>query len=251
MWKNEKGASLIKKIIGRLIIILFMTIIIISSYILIRDFTKFKESDNANKELVNTVITQNKENEEVEVKIDWNKLKEINKDIIGWIKINNTNINYPILQDDDSLKYIQHSFDGKYNSNGSIFTLNKNPFDDNVTVIYGHNMKTRIMFSELDRYMDKNFFYEHQTFEIYTLNQNYEAKVFSCYSIGVDEEENNIKSLSFQEEIEYYKKISKFKVDKIDEIKKIIKLSTCSYLNKHTTPTNQRYYIVATLKKVD
>ena len=99
--------------------------------------------------------------------------------------------------------------------------------------------------------MDKNFFYEHLTFEIYTSSHNYNAKVFSCYSIGVTEEENNTKSLSFEEEIEYYKKISKFKVNEIDEIKKIVKLSTCSYLNKHTTPTNQRYYIVATLKEVN
>ena len=227
-----------------------MTIIIISSFILIKDFIKFKESDNANKKLINTVITENTEDKE-KVNIDWNKLKEINKDIVGWIKINNTNINYPILKDNDNLKYLEHSYDGNYNKNGSIFTLNSNPFDDNITVIYGHNMKTRIMFSELDRYMDKNFFYEHLTFEIYTSSHNYNAKVFSCYSIGVNEEENNTKSLSFEEEIEYYKKISKFKVNEIDEIKKIVKLSTCSYLNKHTTPTNQRYYIVATLKEVN
>ena len=122
-----------------------MTIIIISSFILIKDFIKFKESDNANKKLINTVITESTEDKE-KVNIDWNKLKEINKDIVGWIKINNTNINYPILKDNDNLKYLEHSYDGNYNKNGSIFTLNSNPFDDNITVIYGHNMKTRIMF---------------------------------------------------------------------------------------------------------
>lgn len=226
-----------------------MIILIISSYILIKDFLQFKESDNSSKELIDTVITQ--EDNDDKIKIDWEKLEDINKDIIGWIKIENTNIDYPILKDNDNLKYLKHSFDGKYNSNGSIFTLNSNPFNDNVTVIYGHNMKTRIMFSELDKYMDQEFLNEHLTFKIYTQNQNYEAKVFSCYSIGVSEEERNIKLLNFEEEIEYYKKSSKYKIDNIGEIKKIVKLSTCSYLNNHTTPTNQRYYIVANLEKVD
>ena len=62
---------------------------------------------------------------------------------------------------------------------------------------------------------------------------------------------NNIKELDFEDEIEYYKKASKYKVNNMENIKKIIKLSTCSYLNNHTTPTNQRYYIIAMLEKVE
>ena len=64
-------------------------------------------------------------------------------------------------------------------------------------------------------------------------------------------EEKNIKNLSFEEEIEYYKNASKYFIDNIGEIKKIVKLSTCSYLNNLTTPTNQRYFLVASLKKAD
>lgn len=99
--------------------------------------------------------------------------------------------------------------------------------------------------------MDEDFYFEHSNFEIYTKNQNYKATIFSCYSIGVDEEECNIKLLDFKEQVEYYKKASKYSVENIGEIKKIVKLSTCSYLNNHTTPTDQRYYIVAKLEKVD
>lgn len=92
-------------------------------------------------------------------------------------------------------------------------------------------MKNGIMFSELGKYMKKEFLNEHSTFDIYTKNQNYKATIFSCYSTGVNSEENNIKPLDFKE--------------------KIVKLSTCSYLNNTTTPTNQRYYIIAKLEKVD
>lgn len=195
------------------------------------------------------IIEEN--NNENKLEIDWDKLKDINKDIIGWIRIPDTNINYPILKSDETLSYINHSFNGNYNKNGSIFTLNNKPFEDNVTIVYGHNMKSGIMFSNLSKYMNEEFFYKHLNFEIYTKNQNYKAKVFSCYSIGVNEEDSNIKLLDFKEEVEYYKKISKYSLDNITGIEKVVKLSTCSYLNNHTTPTNQRYYIIAKLEKID
>lgn len=237
----------------KFIILLFVVTLIISSYYLVKDFLEYKSSNDDNKELVKDVIdyTDNKEEKEDKIMINWDRLYEINKDIIGWIKIENTNINYPILKDDENLKYLKHSYNEKYNNNGSIFTLNADPFNDENTVIYGHNMKNGTMFSELSKYMNKNFFDEHSTILIYTKNQNYKATVFSCYSTGVNQEEKNIKELDFEDEIEYYKKASKYKVNNMENIKKIIKLSTCSYLNNHTTPTNQRYYIIAMLEKVE
>ncbi len=243
------GDFYIKVKITRIAIIVFMIILVISLYFFIRDFLEYKESNDTIIELSENVIIE--ESDEEKLIIDWEKLESINKDIVGWIKIDNTKINYPIIKDDDNLKYLKHSYDGKYNSNGSIFTLNSNPFNDNVTVIYGHNMKSGIMFSELGKYMNEEFLKEHSGFEIYTKNQNYKATIFSCYSIGISEEENNIKLLNFKEEIEYYKKASKYFIEDIDKIEKIVKLSTCSYLNNHTTPTNQRYFIVAKLEKVD
>ena len=178
-------------------------------------------------------------------------MEKINKDIIGWINIPNTNINYPIVKDNDSLKYLTHTFDGKYNHNGSIFTLNNSPFQDKITVIHGHNMKNGIMFSELAQFIKKEFFNQHSNFNIYTKNQNYKATIFSCYSTGVDIEERNIKLLNFKEEVEYYKNTSAIYVENIGEIEKIVKLSTCSYLGNHATPTDQRYYIIAKLEPVD
>ena len=226
-------------------IILYITIIVISSNFLIKDIFEYQKSKNSNIKLIKQVTTKE------DTHIDWAKLEKINKDIIGWIKIENTNINYPILKDDENLKYLKYSFNGNKNINGSIFTLNQNPFQQNLTVIHGHNMKNGIMFSELSKYMEKNFFNQHRTFDIYTKNQNYKATIFSCYSIGINIEENNIKSMNFKDQIEYYKKSSINFNQNIGEIEKIVKLSTCSYLNSHTTPTNQRYYIIAKLEPVD
>ena len=84
--------------------------------------------------LIEDVIMQEKEDNKIT--IDWEKLERVSEDIVGWIKIEGTKIDYPIMKDNNSYKYLKKSFDGKYNKNGSIFTINYNPFEENITTIY-------------------------------------------------------------------------------------------------------------------
>lgn len=239
--------SKIKKILIIIIIIVCIISLIIVSYIFVKAYLEYNSNNEDITELVDKVFiedTTDKEN-----KIDWNYLKNINKDIVGWIEIEGSTISYPILQDSSNLYYLKHNYLKKYNNNGSIFTLDKQPFNNNETLIYGHNMSNGTMFSTLGKYLDKDFFYSHQKIKIYTPNKNYEGVIFSAYSIGIEEEKANISNLSFKEKIEYYKKSSNVRLDNIQTTDKIIKLSTCSYINSRTRPTDQRYYIIATLNE--
>ena len=215
-----------------------MIIFLVSSHILMQNHKDYEECQTSLQELKKEVIKKKKDTEE----IDWERLKNINKDVVGWIKIYNTNINYPILQDTEELYYLNHTYKKMYNRNGSIFTLDKNLLRNERTIIYGHNMENKLMFSELERYMNKNFFENHQKFNIYTENKKYEAIIFSCYTITETKEKQNTENLDFDEEINYYKKMSKFSADNIENITKIVKLSTCSYTSSNKS---QRYYIVA------
>ena len=232
------------KVLIFLIILICIIAFSFSFYIIFNDFQEKEQSNKDTENLIKETIIVNEKTEEKN--IDWDKLKEINKDIIAWIEIPDTIINYPILKD-NNLYYLKHSYNKKYNSNGSIFTTNKNPFEEFETLLYGHNMKNGSMFSTLDKYMDENFLYTHQKFKIYTPNENYEATIFSVYSIGVNTESNNIKELNFEERIDYYKKASKITIKADEKITKIVKLSTCSSLNAKRSPTDQRYYIIAYL----
>lgn len=233
------------KNVSIILLIFILTIVFcISCYILLKDFKEYKESDKSTEKLIEESIEIKEETQKRS--IDWEYLKSINKDIIAWIEIENTKIDYPILKDKD-VYYLKHTFDKKYNSNGSIFTTNSYPFEDKETIVYGHNMKNGSMFSDLGKYLNKDFLNSHFNFNIYTPTCNYEARNFSVYSIGVETESNNIKSLNFEDRIEYYKKASEYNIETDSNIKKIVKLSTCSYLNATTIPTDQRYYIVANL----
>lgn len=233
------------KNVSIILLIFILTIVFcISCYILLKDLKEYKESDKSTEKLIEESIKIKEETQKRS--IDWEYLKSINKDIIAWIEIENTKIDYPILKDKD-VYYLKHTFDKKYNSNGSIFTTNSYPFEDKETIVYGHNMKNGSMFSDLGKYLNKDFLNSHFNFKIYTPTCNYEARIFSVYSIGVETESNNIKSLNFEDRIEYYKKASEYNIETDSNIKKIVKLSTCSYLNATTIPTDQRYYIVANL----
>ena len=78
-------------------------------------------------------------------------LKQKNKDTVGFIKVNGTNISYPVLQSSDNEYYLRHSFDNTYSQAGWIYMdyRNDSTLKDRNTIIYGHNMLNNTMFSEL------------------------------------------------------------------------------------------------------
>lgn len=108
--------------------------------------------------------------------IDWNALRKINPDIVGWIVIPDTAINYPIVQTMDNSTYLHQSFEGNKNACGTIFmnTYNHADYTDWNTVIYGHNMKNGSMFATLNKYKDEDFYKEHD--EVWVLTPYWERK---------------------------------------------------------------------------
>lgn len=235
---------MLKNIIIKMLVVISVLIFLICSSILLKDYFSYKNNNKSTEKLIENVITTDIETKETS--INWEELHQVNSDIIAWIEIENTNVNYPILKD-NKLYYLNHSYDKKYNKNGSIFTIDTNPFDCEETTIYGHNMKNGSMFSDLGKYLKRDFLDSHRIIKIYTPTKDYKGIIFSAYSIGFDDENNNIKSLGFKERINYYKNVSKYSIYNNESISKIVKLSTCSYINAHTTPTDQRYYIIAYL----
>ena len=237
-----------KRIIIILVIIISIITLFFVAYLLFKDYSEYDSNNQDIEDLIDEVFIEDIETKESS--IDWEYLKSVNEDIIGWLEIEGTEINYPILKDSSNLYYLKHNYLKKYNSNGSIFTLDSNPINSEETLIYGHNMRNGTMFSLLGNYLNRDFLFSHQKVKIYMSDVNYEGLIFSAYSIGIGKEKNNISDLSFEKRVNYYQKASQVKVDNVEISDKIIKLSTCSYINAKTRPTDQRYYIIATLEKI-
>lgn len=120
----------------------------------------------------------------VEIPIDFAALQEQNPEVYAWIQIQDTNIDYPILQrEGDNGYYLDHTIDGEEKTEGSIFTedYNSKDFEDPNTVIYGHDMKNGSMFQNLLSYQDKDFFDNHKDVIIYTPDAIRHYQVFAAY----------------------------------------------------------------------
>lgn len=119
--------------------------------------------------------------------VDFTALKEMNPDIIGWIKISDTEINYPVLLSHDNVEYVRTGPDGNVHNAGSIFVdfRNQGDFNDQNTIIYGHNQRNHKMFHDLYKYYsDSEFAESHKTFTILTPDKRYTYRVFGCTKIS-------------------------------------------------------------------
>lgn len=120
----------------------------------------------------------------VEIPINFDYLKGENEDIIGWIVVDGTLIDYPILYDTTyNYYYLNHNYEGTSTGYGSIFVLGENAgdFTDFNTVVYGHNMLDGRMFAQLHRFRDKNFFDSHGQIIVYTPERQLTYQVFAAY----------------------------------------------------------------------
>ncbi len=112
-------------------------------------------------------------------------LREKSEDVYGWIIIPGTeNIDYPILQSDDNDYYLSRTYTGDYMTAGSIFADYRCDKDINGNynfIVYGHNMQNGMMFSELIKFLDEDFFNKNQYVYVYTDKGIYTYKIFSVY----------------------------------------------------------------------
>lgn len=245
--KNKKY----KEVIFNLIVYMILLFILIYSGIKIYKWYKDKTS---NKEIVEqikeTVVVEDKNEYKEEYTIDFNKLKEHNKETVAWIKVNNTNIEYPVVKANNNNFYLNHSFDKSENLAGWIFADYRNKFDntDKNIIIYGHNMRDGSMFGSLKNILNSDWYEneENTNITLYTENEKCIYKVFSIYKI--ESEDYYIKTeFSNDNEFEQFvntiknRSIKKFDID-VSKEDNILTLSTCA--------NNNRYRIVLHAKKM-
>ena len=115
-------------------------------------------------------------------------LREANPDVVGWIRIPDTRIDYPLMQGEDNDFYLNHTWDKQPNSVGSIFLehLNCNDLTDYNTIVYGHNMKNGSMFGKLPDFSLQKHWETHPYVYLLTDAGVYRYEIFSFYLAAVD-----------------------------------------------------------------
>ena len=248
----------LKKITKMILIIILLGIFIYCIYNIINYLNNSKKNEKLTKELQNVAIKEIPQNNKMEnnenkseapIEVDFNKLKETNSNIYAWIYMEDSIINYPIVKGNDNSFYLNHSIDGKYNTNGTLFVdcRNTDNFEDMVTYIYGHHMKNNTMFGNLEFFKEQNYYDNHKEMYLFTKEKNYKLELFAGFTVADGSKiYNYIDTKSNEEIVQYAKEKSNFKSNiEILHEDKIVVLSTCSYDYE-----NARYVLLGVLKEI-
>lgn len=234
---NEKKKNKKILVIDILISLIGVALIFVG-YKVYRTFQDDKEAIQEYKELQKIAIDdmETDENNNTSIVVDFEKLSEINPQIVAWIYFEEPSlINYPIVQADDNEKYLKTSFEGKENGVGCIYmdAHNKNNFSDKNTFIYGHNRRNGHMFGSLMNYKDEEYYKNHPYFEIHTPDGN--KAQYQIFSVAVVESSSKSYKRVYVNETEYsnyidmIRKSSLYETDvEVTKDSYIVSLSTCT-----------------------
>lgn len=275
------------------LIILLVTILVASSYYVIINLIKEKKENDMFKDLGQEIVTdnvsnnvednlqdktdENKENNSNEIdqnlnqkskivnysSIDLKSLKIKNNDLVGWIKVDGTYINYPVMQNGQF--YLHRNFYRKYSQLGTPFlqedcsiSENKRNINSRTSdnlIIYGHHIKSGLMFADLVKYKNYNFYKNHKYIKLYTLSEDKNKTIENTYEIvycfkTIAYSEQGFKYYNytnFQNKDEYNEFVEKCRTMQFYDTgintnytDKFITLSTCEYSQK-----NGRMVVVA------
>ena len=166
--------------------------------------------------------------------VNFNELLAKNSDTVGWIKVDGTKVNYPIVQAEDNDYYLTHAFNKKKNAGGWIFSDYRDNFEEfeKNTIIYGHNMNNKTMFGSVPQMLNNSYLNNSDNYyiKVSTPTCNTVWKLFSIYVIEPEVYyiKTNFRTYSFEEFISTLKSrsIYNFGID-VSSNDKILTLSTC------------------------
>lgn len=165
--------------------------------------------DTENTEIIEPIIEVPKENPYWDyinmnmINVDFNSLKRTNPDVVGWLKVNGTNINYPFVQSSDNEYYLTHSFNKSYNGAGWVFLDYRNNGTNNKnTIIYAHGRSNKTMFGTLKNVLNNGWLNNTNNYviKISTETENSLWQIFSVYRIPTT---SDYLQTNFNDETEY------------------------------------------------
>jgi sortase B len=160
------------------------------------------------------------------------ELKKINSEITAWIKLDNTEVDYPVTQTYNNQYYLTHDYKKDYSIAGSIFfDYRSKPKSDDYVIVYGHNMNGDSMFGNLNAYKDADYFNNHLTGMLYLDDgTQYELSVLA-YAIVNSSNEPIYQLEDYahgkNSEIIEYVRHNALNVSSLDKHDKLMLLSTC------------------------
>ena len=244
MMEHENQKKKPNGLIRRIIIAVLLLIMIASAISLVKEWMdaaaqrRLEESlaEAARQTETETEPPETEEETEAETEapyvspIDFAPLLATNPDTIGWIRVPDTKIDYPIVQSPDNQYYLHKDFEGKDSVYGTIYldADSKPDFSGWNNPIYGHHMKDGSMFKDVVKFKDQDFFENHLYFEIYTPERTIHLKTLGCY---YSDSNGIVRKTSFKSQASFDKWVSE-------------RLAPCSFAEVPEQPFDSMFVLV-------
>jgi len=236
-----------KKKASKLVTLLYLVVFLFSAFSLAKYLYTYYETSKSLKEVQDiyqatlaTIEAQSVDQmEEAQtpststIRPQFHELLAVNRQMIGWISVDGTKLNNPILQADNNDFYLNHNFRDQESRAGSVFMDYRNNIlnMNQNTILYGHAMKNNTMFGSLKNYLKQDFADNHPIIYLDTLYEGYDIEVFAAYETTIDFyyiETDFTNSEAYQQFIDEIQKRSSIQMDvAVSPDDKILTLSTC------------------------
>ena len=159
--------------------------------------------------------------------------KKISENQVGWLTVDDTGIDYPLMQGKDNYEFLNKDPYGAFSLSGSIFldSANDPELRDEYSLIYGHHMDRGAMFGALDRYRDSSYFDKHRSGQIVTASMVYELSLFAVASVDATDQTVFDPRARTSEDILAFLSKNALRYEEAREGERIVALSTCTSAN--------------------
>ena len=170
------GIRLLDSIINLMVLLLFMIVITFGGYALWDSQQLYQEAEAEHYDQYKPVAGDN---------LSFAELQKVNPDVFGWLTVYGTNIDYPLVQGEDNVTYVNTSVTGESMLSGSIFLdyRNQNDFSDFNSIIYGHHMDRQAMFGDIGAFSEKEYFETRQYGNLYAGGDDYGIEFFAFLQV--------------------------------------------------------------------
>ena len=227
-----------KKFAYILIALLLISIMLVSSILFLKDKKQDKEEQQVFDDLIDIVEQDNTDNLDENNNIDYSTLFDMNSDMVAWIKIDGTSINYPVMQTRDRPNYyLRKNFYKQYSYYGTPYIQENCDIkgSDNL-IIYGHHINNSKMFGVLEKYKSKTFFDEHKIIDFITKENIYKYKVIYAFKTSAKNGFKYYEYFNFEDKSKFETFKNKCEgltfyntEEEVNYGDKFITLSTCDY----------------------
>jgi len=244
-----------------------LSVFLFSGWKLLGIFQDYKEAEDFYDDTAGNYVSQtetaepsdeeqSRENPPIEV--DFSELRDINEDVFAWIYMADTVVNYPVLQGENNLYYLDKTYWKKYLASGSIYldSDNKRDMSDAHSIIYGHNMKNHTMFGDLSDFRKEEYLEEHPYVDLFLADGTWlRYEIFSLYRAHVHDGTFRAplnKASNFEPFLDLVTEQNMFADSELDlpEVSagdRVLTLSTCTEDSSNT----ERFVVHAVLISVD